>query len=286
MGAQAAALLAAGGPVGDPRPPFPVVARTPLDGPEGYDLGSVVRRTGAVGLAPHSWDGAAYLTVLPGGATVRVTADLVVESSAALTDDDVAVLRRALDLDRDLTALHAAAPPWVAAEGAGRQLRAATPFEAVVQALASTNTSYAGTQAMLRELCGSGPVPDPGAVEALALDRWGYRARSLRVIAREVDDDWGGWDPLTDDETADRLLALPGIGRFAAAGALVLLGRPRPLVLDGWLAAQVPDVTAYEALGRWGGEVLWLEVSRRWCARPAGPAAPPRAPGGPDAARA
>ncbi|MGZ6793484.1 MAG: hypothetical protein ACXVFV_11065, partial [Mycobacteriales bacterium] len=164
-----------------------------------------------------------------------------------------------LDLDTDLTGLWEAAPQW---HGAGRQLRAGSPFEALAQALAATNTSYRGTQAMLRELVGEGPFPAPEEVADSSLARWGYRAASLRELAHRVGDvDWAGLD---DAELVAEVRALPGFGPFAAASALPLLGRPRPLVLDGWLAGQVADPDRYRRYGRWAGEVMWLEVSRSW----------------------
>ena len=33
---------------------------------------------------------------------------------------------------------------------------------------------------------------------------------------------------------------------------------------NDWLADQVQDPRSYEAYGRWGGTVLWLDVSSRW----------------------
>lgn len=268
MGAQSAALLASGAPLGDPRPPFAAAATVRLAGPDGYDLDAVARSHGGVGLAPTAYDGTVLTTCLPGGALARVHPDLRVELSAPA---DVTPLRVVLDLDTDLTGLWEAAPQW---HGAGRQLRAASPFEALAQALAATNTSYRGTQAMLRELVGDGPFPGPEQVADLPLRRWGYRAASLRELAARVDDvDWEGLD---DAALLAAVRALPGFGPFAAASALPLLGRPRPLVLDSWLARQVGDPGPYRRYGRWAGEVVWLEVSRSWLTRaPAGsPAAP------------
>lgn len=268
MGAQSAALLAAGGPLGEPRPPFPVAARVLLAGPPGYDLDRVARAHGGCGLAPTAYDGTALTTCLPCGSLARVLPDLTVELSAAA---DVAPLRVLLDLDTDLTGLWETAPQW---HGAGRQLRATSPFEALAQALAATNTSYRGTQAMLRELVGDGPFPAPEEVADSSLARWGYRAASLRELTHRVGDvDWAGLD---DAALVAEVRALPGFGPFAAASALPLLGRPRPLVLDGWLARQVADPDRYRRYGRWAGEVMWLEVSRSWL--PPAPAASSAAP--------
>jgi hypothetical protein len=263
VGAQSAALLASGAPLGDPPSPFRPALVVQLEAPGGYRLDDVARSHGGVGLVPTAYDGQVLSTVLPDGAAVRVLSDLSVELSRPT---DVAVLRRVLDLDADLSGLWSVAPQW---RGRGWQLRASCPFEALVQALAATNTAYRSTQAMMRELVGSGPFPTPAAVLAQDLRTWGYRAASLRALAEQVDD--VDWDDLDDDALQARALALKGFGPFAAASVLPLMGRPRPLVLDGWLAAQVPDPQRFTAYGRWGGTVLWLEVSARWTRGPSGP---------------
>ena len=256
MGAQAAALLSAGRPLGVPRA-FSVAATTRLTAPDGYCLRDVALSHGGIGLAPWGWDGTAVSTVLPDGTAARVLPDLTVELSAEAAD--LAPLRRALDVGRDPDELWRAAPHC---RGEGWELRATSPFEALVQALAATNTSYRSTQAMLAELVGDGPLPSPDDVRTRPLSRWGYRLTSLRALAERVDDT--DWDALDDDALLRAVQELPGFGPFAAASALPLLGRPRALLLDGWLAGEVADPGSYRRYGRWAGTVLWLDVSRRW----------------------
>ena len=254
MGAQAAAVLATGRlgiPVG-----FEVSHRERLASPDGYQLRDVALSHGGSGLAPWSYDGSALGTVLPDGTRARVLPDLTAELARPTSTH---VLRRALDLDSDLTGLWEAAPRH---RGRGWQLRATSAFEALVQALAATNTSYRSTQRMMTELVGDGPLPSPSEVVSKPLTSWGYRLPALRALCEVVDDT--DWDALPDDELQQRVLQLKGFGAFAAASVLPLLGRPRPLVVDGWLADQVEDVRAYERYGRWAGTVLWLDVSRRW----------------------
>lgn len=261
MGAQSAALLATGASMGAPRV-FPVHSTAVLESPDGYDLDRVVRAHGGCGLAPSSYVDAVFATVLPDGTEVAVQQDLTVALGGPT---DLGLLRHVLDLDTDLSDLWAVCAPWVRAAGAGRQLRAASPFEALVQALAATNTSYCGTQAMLQELAGSGPLPSPGHVVGRDLRRWGYRRPALDALARSVDDGLTqDWSSLDDEDLQAQIRRLPGFGPFAAASVLPLLGRPRPLVLDGWLARQVPDPAGYASLGRWAGTALWLDVSRSW----------------------
>lgn len=255
MGAQAAALLLAGGPMGVPRR-FPVAHREVLRAPQGYQLRDVARAHGGVGLAPWGWDGTALTTVLADAVQARVLPDLTVELSAPA---DLAPLRRALDLDSSWEELWSVAPHCA---GEGWELRAPTAFEGLVQALAATNTAYRSTQAMLTELVGDGPFPAPEEVRARPLRRWGYRLPHLLALAERVGDT--DWDSLDDATLVTTVRALPGFGPFAAAAVLPLLGRRRTLVTDSWLAGQVEDARAYERYGPWAGTVLWLDVSRRW----------------------
>ncbi len=286
MGAQAAALLDAGGPVGDVPAPAPVAGRLRLAAPRAYDLRAVARGHGGVGLAPSAYDGARLHRVLrlaDGPLPVVVEQDLTVSWSCAGADEDEVrrQLRQVLALDDDLGELWAAcdAVPslrWVRPAGAGRVLRAPTAFEDLVGTLASTNTSYAASRRAVRALVGGGPFPLPEQVAALGEQGlralgWGYRARWLAALAAAVADGRTSperWrDPaVTDEEVLAGLRALPGFGPFAAATALPLMsGRPRPLVLDGWLRRQVPDPTPFQAMGRWAGTGVWLTVTAsRW----------------------
>ncbi len=264
MGAQSAALLASGGPVGVQRPAFDVAEVVTLIGPPGYDLDRVARSHAGIGLRPHAYDGRRLTTVLPGGTLARVDQSLRVELSAR---DPVGlrVLRRVLDLDTDLTDLWDLADPWVRAAGAGRHLRAGSVLEALAQALASTNTSYRGTQAMVEQLVGDGPFPRPEQVPGRALTDWGYRAPAMMGAAKAVGEGLAdGWADASDEQVLTAVRGLRGFGPFAAASVLPLLGRPRPLVLDGWLAQQVRDPGRYATYGRWGGTVMWLDVTRTW----------------------
>ncbi len=266
MGAQAAALLDAGGPVGDVPPPRAVAGSLQLPGPEPYDLERVARAHGGVGLAPRAWDGDRLHLH-----DVVVHRDLAVTWSGSGVD--VPALRWALALDDDLAELWEAcdrvpALRWVRRLGAGRLLRATTAWEDLVGALAGTNASYAATRRMVASLVGRGPFPTAAEVLEQDLTGWGYRAASLREIARRVaggDVDLQSWCDLglPDDAVLGELRALPGIGPFAAAQLLPLLGpRPRPVVLDGWLRSQV-DPAGYAAMGRWAGSGMLLAVTVR-----------------------
>ena len=287
MGAQAAALLGAGGPVGDVPPPAPVVGTLRLTAPEPYDLSRVARSHGGVGLAPSAYDGARLHRVLrvDGQAVpVVVHPDLTVTWSRPAADEDEVrrQVTHVLALEDDLEPLWAACDrvpslAWARPAGAGRLLRAPTPWEDLVGALASTNTSYASARRMVAGLVGAGPFPTPEDVASRDLSGlgWGYRTRSLARLAELVaaaavqPEEW--LDPeVPDEQVLAALRALPGFGAFAAAQVLPLLGpRPRPLVLDGWLRTGLgPDAERrYAPMGRWAGSGMVLEVTRLRAAR-------------------
>ncbi len=265
MGAQAARLLDAGGPLGDVAPPGPWDGALRLDVPPGR-LAVTALLHGGVGLPPFGWDGARLHLRLPAG-RVRVADGGQVRWRG--DRPDVGVLRRVLGLEDDLSGLWAACDAlpelrWVRPLGAGRVLRSPTVWQDLLATLAGTRASYASTRAMLRSL----PGPGPAQLLDADLARWGFRGRWLRALAGSVA---GGWDPeglqdasLDDAEVQRRVRALPGFGPFAAAQLAPLLGRPRPVVLDGWLRSALggageQDVRErFAGMGRWAGTGAWL----------------------------
>jgi 3-methyladenine DNA glycosylase/8-oxoguanine DNA glycosylase len=134
-------------------------------------------------------------------------------------------------------------------------------WEDLVKTLFSVNTTWRQTVAMTRNLVthygepyegspGSFPsadtmsAADPAELQQIC--RLGYRAVSLVKIARAVDsgeaDLEGLKDPAVSVEAAEaRLRALPGIGPYAAANVLMLLGRYDHLPVDSWFRQTVRD---------------------------------------------
>jgi len=132
------------------------------------------------------------------------------------------------------------------------------------------------------------PAPEAMARKNLAFYRdkvrAGYRGAYLRSLARAVAS--GDLDleslarvsteDLPDDELAARLLALPGIGPYAAAHIMMLLGRYSRLILDSWTrpkylrvfgAKQAKDATIERRFRRYGpyaGLAFWLYLTRDW----------------------
>ena len=168
-------------------------------------------------------------------------------------------------LDEDLTPFYevAANDPdlaWVTA-GAGRLLRSPTVFEDVVKTICTTNCTWSATVRMVSALVES--LGEPGAdadgpfgrafptPEAMARKnspfytetvRAGYRGAYLKALSKSVASGRldlesfarASTDELPDEELAALLLALPGVGPYAAAHVMMLLGRYTPLVLDSW----------------------------------------------------
>jgi len=216
-------------------------------------------------------------------------------------------VRRLLRLDQDLSQLYVLlaedeALKWAVA-GAGRLMRGQTVFEDVVKTICTTNCTWAATIRMVTALVGElgepargerpgtpyRAFPTPAAMaaadDAFYTDvvRSGYRGPYLRTLAAAVAD--GALDlealatmtidELPDDELERRLLAIAGIGPYAAAHVMMLLGRHSRLVLDSWTrpkyarlngrkAKDAAIVKRFRRYGPWAGLAFWLMLTEDW----------------------
>jgi len=208
--------------------------------------------------------------------------------------------RHLLRLDDDLSGFYARAAEdpalaWVAA-GAGRMLRSQTVFEDVVKTICTTNCSWSATvrmtDAIVNELGALAPdgrhaFPSPAAMAAAPLSfyadvvRAGYRGAYLQRLATDVADgrlDLEGLsDPaLSDLEVEQRLLALPGVGPYAAAHVMLTsLGRYGRLILDSWTRPKYARLTGRKAAdttiqrrfrrhGDYAGLAFWMMLTQDW----------------------
>lgn len=238
----------------------------------------------------------------PGGARVTLVGPRVrtVEPAQVLAE-----VHHVLRLDEDLSGFYAlvAADPdlsWATA-GAGRLVRAPSVFEDVVKTLCTTNCSWAATRrmigALVEHLGRTAPgAPSAGAAgrafptpEAMAgagddfyreVVRAGYRGRYLAALAASVADGHVDLESLAgegdDDEVAALLQTLPGIGPYATAHIMLLVGRYSRLVLDSWTRPKyarlvgrphVPDAAIVRRFGRygpWAGLAFWLFLTADW----------------------
>jgi 3-methyladenine DNA glycosylase/8-oxoguanine DNA glycosylase len=213
------------------------------------------------------------------------------------------IVARMLNLDEDLAPLYAAAASdpdlsWITT-GAGRMFRGPTVFEDVVKTICTTNTTWSATERMVGALVdnlgdesagGHGRAfPTPAAMasapEGFFRDvvRAGYRGAYLHTLAAGVTE--GSIDvevlrdaspeDLPDEEVAAQLLALPGVGPYAAAHVMMLLGRHSRLILDSWTRPKYASLNGRKALdrqierrfrryGNYAGLAFWLYLTRDW----------------------
>jgi 3-methyladenine DNA glycosylase/8-oxoguanine DNA glycosylase len=284
-------------------------------GGEAVDFVRTIVSHGVAELPPNRLDLEARVleTTLPvprGARTVRLT-----ESDGKLRIEVVAgtvgapardALRQTVvhmfRLDEDLSGFYTLVGDdgelsWCA-QGAGRMLRAPTVFEDVVKTICTTNTAWSGTRKMTAALVDNLGVEAPGgartfptaaamaeAEESFYRDvvRAGYRGPYLKQLASDVAEGTVDLEQLNDpavpdDEVAARLLALPGVGPYAAAHVMLTsLGRYSRLVLDSWTrptycklaGARSPlkDATIerrFKRYGEWAGLAFWLYLTRSW----------------------
>jgi len=236
-----------------------------------------------------------------GRARVRVSA---AATSAVRQRAVLDGVRHVLRLDEDLSGFYAQVLAdeelsW-ASTGAGRMMRAQTTFEDVVKTICTTNCAWSGTVRMVNGLVdglgepavgGGRSFPTPAAMaaasDAFYADdvRAGYRGPYLRTLADDVAS--GRLDlealatapreELSDAELEERLLAIAGVGPYAAAHIMMLMGRHSRLILDSWTRPTYAKlrgrkqtdkqiVRRFKRYGDHAGLAFWLTLTRPWVA--------------------
>ncbi len=265
-----------------------------------------IRSHGLASLPPSHVDVAAksYHTVLRlDGRSVAVAmrekdGAIHIDAGEKLTVQEQQAVREATSrmfrLDDDLAAFYAmiADDPMIgwASSGAGRLLASPSVFEDVVKTICTTNCAWSATVRMTSALVqlGRGAFPDASQL-ARTPDAWfrdvakmGYRGPYIRAIAQRIVDrelDLEAFLPrhgMADDDVEAALLALPGIGPYAAAHVMQLLGRHRRLILDSWTRPkflrltkkkQAKDSTIVRTFARYGayaGLAFWIFLTHDW----------------------
>ncbi len=201
-------------------------------------------------------------------------------------------------LDMDFSRFYTAArgEPKLArlkARALGRVLRSPTLFEDVIKTILTTNTLWTATRNMTRKLVnefgaplGERPeertFPTPAAIadsspEALKEKvRVGYRASAIhrlgvRVVNGELDLESLKTSNLTTLELRKQLMTLNGVGPYAAANLLMILGRTDFIPIDSYALKMVSHewykgkpVTArevekhFEKWGEFKGLAFWF----------------------------
>lgn len=225
--------------------------------------------------------------------------------------DVIAIVRYLLRLDQDLSGFYARAHQdplldWVCA-GFGRMMRCQTVFEDVIKTVLTTNCAWSATVRMTERLVAELGDPDPlvdlerpwgrafPTPEAMArkdeafyreVIRAGYRAPHIVKLSQAVAS--GELDleaiarctalELSDEDLARQLLLLPGVGPYAAAHIMHMLGRQSRLILDSWTRPAYCRLLGVEGITdkeiadnhahyeEWAGLAYWMVVTREWFA--------------------
>jgi 3-methyladenine DNA glycosylase/8-oxoguanine DNA glycosylase len=129
------------------------------------------------------------------------------------------------------------------------------------------------------------PRPEVIAAADLAfyrdIARAGYRGPYLRSLAADVAEGRVDLEALRDparpdEEVAETLLSLAGVGPYAMAHMMMLLGRHRRLILDSWTRPKYRRVSgrtritdkgierAFRRYGPFAGLAFWLTLTEDW----------------------
>jgi len=180
-------------------------------------------------------------------------------------------------------------------EGKGYLLRSPDVYEDLIKVICTTNIQWGGTKRMVRELVDSFGTPFPGdsslrsfpapeSISAVSLEefkarvRLGYRADYIyELSARSTSGDLNLNDFLDTSiptvEIKRQLLAIKGVGNYAAASMLMLLGRydqiPVDTVFRDFMKAKYfqdkqyseeEGLRIYEEWGQWKYLAYWNEM--------------------------
>jgi 3-methyladenine DNA glycosylase/8-oxoguanine DNA glycosylase len=249
---------------------------------------------------------------LPGGQAARLTVSsspqnqvrITVESPGELLSPDKKyikeIARHMLRLDEDYSDFYvhcqAKGGVWAGlACGKGRMLRSPSLFEDLVKVICTTNIQWGGTKRMVRELVDAygapfepqlelKTFPAPGAIACDSLDAFkgkvnlGYRAVYIHGLAVKVADGSLDLDELADASTPTaeirkKLKGIKGIGDYAAASMLMLLGRYDEIPTDTVFRDHMQknhssgddfDLKRAQAFyadwGRWKALAYWFEM--------------------------
>jgi 3-methyladenine DNA glycosylase/8-oxoguanine DNA glycosylase len=283
--------------------------RVPLQAIPPFNFTTVLDSHGWVQLTPfgRGEDGAlTYVAQLDSGRVAEVVVRAAGTGVEVAVGDDLTSGEQAqivqmatwmLGLAQDFSAFYALAHTepklaHVEQNAQGRMLRSPTLFEDVVKTILTTNTTWSGTKRMAAALAqhyGAAlpadgtrhafPRPerlaaaDPDALRQGA--KLGYRAPYIRELGERVVSGALDLESLKDPalptaEVRKQLLAIKGVGGYAAATLLMLLGHydavpvdswARKLVSHEWYGGQpIGDAEVEEAFAAWGpwkGLVYW-----------------------------
>jgi 3-methyladenine DNA glycosylase/8-oxoguanine DNA glycosylase len=275
-----------------------------------FNLPAVVRSHGWIQMAPFAETTDHGLSYVIRMSTSKVTrfevhpfgADVRVDSTEELTPAEETELTHTigwmLALEQDFSEFYRLAAPEpklakMVERKAGRVLRSPTLFEDVIRTILTTNTLWKHTLRMCRELttrygepssCEEEQHSFPTPARLAAVDvptlqefcRMGYRAPYVselvsHVAAGDLDIEAFKASSLPTPELRKELMGIKGIGGYAAANLLMLLGRYDYVPVDSWAMKMVSNefyggekvtpkqvLTTFEKWGKWQGLVYWF----------------------------
>ncbi len=276
-----------------------------------FSLASTVRSHGWWQLAPFAYDEAAnrliYIDHLTSGRVVRLSireidtqVEVELTGGPSLEDSQeiTCKVNWMLELDQDFSDFYALARQepklqHIVETARGRVLRSPTLFEDVVKTILTTNTQWGGTKRMVQLLVDhygealpedpqqkAFPTPQRLAIaseeDLRQMTRLGYRAPYVAELASQVDS--GALDleaikasSLPTPLLRKQLLAIKGVGGYAAANLLMILGRYDFIPIDSWALKVVSHEwyggepispaqveAAFERWGQWKGLAYWF----------------------------
>jgi 3-methyladenine DNA glycosylase/8-oxoguanine DNA glycosylase len=276
-----------------------------------FSLSAVVHSHGWIQLAPFLDNpqkiGFSYILELDSGKVVEIQASetkdgVLFEINASLNETEQAELTAKLDwmlgLDQDFTEFYSLAKKEPRLEKAvntyrGRILRSATLFEDIVKTILTTNTLWAATRRMTNNLVSqygaaldveserrAFPTPkriaNVNVADLRSQTRLGYRAPYIGELSQQAA--LGNLDleslkksQISTLELRKKLLSIKGIGPYASANLLMLLGHYDFIPVDSWALKMVSQEwhagqpisareveTAFEPWGKWKGLAYWL----------------------------
>lgn len=285
--------------------------RFELPAQQPFSLSSVVNSHGWVRLAPFKLDSDESLLTyvyqltnkrvikllieeIPNGVSVNVSDSLNKQEKGEIS----AAVSWMLALDQDFTEFYELTNgetklKHVEEKAQGRLLRSPTLFEDTIKTILTTNTAWSGTIRMTEALVNQfgDPLPDdteqhafPTADSIATSDedtlrentRLGYRSPYILNLAQEIQSANLNLETLKKmdiptDELRKKLLSIKGVGNYAAANLLMLLGHYGHLAIDSWAMKMVshewyddqpigPEEVeqAFEKWDEWKGLAYWL----------------------------
>jgi len=262
-----------------------------------FNFLSTVRSHGWYQLAPLEWDDEAQVLrkpeLLTSGQVVMLTVTGDKNGITVKSEGGQGHTREAAEiaqkmtwmfaLDKDLSAFYALAAlePRLAhcvSQAHGRLLRSTTVWEDVVRTLMTTNIQWSGTKRLVKQLVTHFGEPARGAPGRHAFPAaakiarsheatvrklgFGYRAPYLLKLAKGVASGEIDLDALRDPalpaaEVRQKLIALPGIGPYAAATLLGILGH------HGHIPVDTEAVSAVSTYFYGGAPVAAKEIKTR-----------------------